>query len=269
MPTRPSSKIHVVALSDVDASAPTPLLELAAQTGLSLLPDGVCAQQYCDFLLHYSKGCLWLKSTAEDALGAICVDFDDDSLHYRQRRPVRPEALLKAGGIKRGQSARVVDATAGLGLDAFLFASAGAQVTMFERSPVLHALLLDGLRRGMHSPEQRVRESVARMHLQHGDSAQLMLQTLEDRPELIYLDPMFPERKKSAKVKKNMALLQQLLHAEPEAETLLHVALQIAGKRVLVKRPRHAPFLDGRKPSFSHEGKSSRFDVYLSAQHAS
>ena len=206
-----------------------------------------------------------MQSTDEGAAGAVCVDFDNESLQYRQRRPVKPEALLKAAGVKHGQSSHVLDATAGFGLDAFLFASAGASVTLIERSVILHAMLSDGLERGAVSADEKVRAAVTRMQLLHGDSAVMLAQHQSTPVDIVYLDPMFPERKKSAKVKKNMALLQQLLHSEAQAEHLLANAIGVASKRVVVKRPRHAPFLEARKPSFSQEGKSSRFDVYLCA----
>lgn len=263
MPTDLLNKPYKIAIADMDQSATLPLSQLAVTTGLPLLPAGFTPLQYCEFLLFYKNGCLCLQNTDEDSAGAVCVDFDDESLRYRQRRPVKPEALLKASGVKQGQGSKVLDATAGLGLDAFLFASAGAQVTLVERSPILHAMLADGLARAARSADERVSESVARMHLLHGDSASVMARWDEAQAEIVYLDPMFPERKKSAKVKKNMFLLQQLLHAEPQAEDLLENALKVASKRVVVKRPRHAPFLDERKPSFSQEGKSSRFDVYV------
>lgn len=263
MPTELTTKPHEIAIADSDQSASQALSELASDTGLALLPVGVPPAQFCQFLLFFKNGCLCLQNTDEDAAGAVCVDFDDESLRYRQRRPVKPEALLKAAGVKQGQDCRVLDATAGFGLDAFLFASAGAQVTLVERSAILHAMLADGLARAASSADERVRASVARMQLLQGNSATMMGHWQDARAEIVYLDPMFPERKKSAKVKKNMFLLQQLLHGQPQAENLLENALRVATKRVVVKRPRHAPFLDERKPSFSQEGKSSRFDVYV------
>ncbi len=257
-----------IALADPEAAAIDVLSALAAQTGLPILPAATAAKDYCQFILFFHNARLSLQSTDEGAAGAVCVDFDNASLQYRQRRPMQPEALLKAAGVKHGQSCQVLDATAGFGLDAFLFASAGAQVILIERSAILHAMLADGLARGAMSADDKVRSAVARMRLLHGDSAAMMLEQGKMPVDIVYLDPMFPERKKSAKVKKNMALLQKLLHSEAQAEHLLANALQLANKRVVVKRPRHAPFLEERKPSFSQEGKSSRFDVYLCTENA-
>lgn len=217
-----------------------------------------------DFQLQKKEGCLALVRISDPALGAISVDFDDATLAWRQRHRQQPEALLKAAGVRAGQPMRVIDATAGLGQDAFILAHAGCDVLMLERSALLHALLEDGLQRAGRSEDVRVRNAVARMNLLLADSSCIDLAALGEAPDVIYLDPMFPERrKKSAKVKKNMFMLQQLLDQEPAAECLLHNALQAARKRVVVKRPRVAGFLEERKPSFQLLGTSSRFDIYL------
>ncbi|MES3006230.1 MAG: class I SAM-dependent methyltransferase [Pseudomonadota bacterium] len=216
----------------------------------------------CDFLLFYDRGRLSLQQNGRGAAGPLCVDFEDGALAYRQRHSTQPEAILKALGAKHGESLRIVDATAGWGLDAFVLASAGHRVELCERSVVLHALLQDGLRRASASMDDWVVAAAGRMTLQLGDSSQLLSER-EDMPDVIYLDPMFPERRKSAKVKKNMFLLQQLLQDDRPSETLLHDALPMARRRIVVKRPLHAGFLENLKPSFQLTGKSSRFDIYL------
>ena len=217
-----------------------------------------------DFQLCKKDGLLTLIRVGDPSLGAVSVDFDDKAMAWRQRHPLQPEALLKATGVRMGQSLRVIDATAGLGQDAFMLAHAGCDVLMLERSLLLHALLEDGLQRAAQSEDVRVRNAAARMQLVLGDSSCIDFATLGDAPDVIYLDPMFPERrKKSAKVKKNMFMLQQLLDDEPPAGGLLLKALQAAQKRVVVKRPRIAGFLEERKPSFQLLGSSSRFDIYL------
>ena len=217
-----------------------------------------------DFQLQKQNGHLALIRVSDPSLGAVSVDFDDATLAWRQRHQQQPEALLKAAGVRTGQPMRVIDATAGLGQDAFMLAHAGCDVLMLERSALLHALLEDGLQRAAQSDDVRVRNAVARMRLLLADSNCIDLAALGDAPDVIYLDPMFPERrKKSAKVKKNMFMLQQLLDHEPAEEGLLHKALQAARKRVVVKRPRIAGFLEERKPSFQLLGTSSRFDIYL------
>ncbi len=253
----------LLGVCDLDGTAKTDLVSLADKLNARVVSTSEKAENICQFLLTFENGILHLQECGPAASGAVCVDFENEALEYRQRRQAPPEALLKAAGIKQGSMAHVVDATAGFGLDAFLMASAGCQVTLLERSPVLHALLENGLQRGRVSENPRVRQSVGRMTLIHADSERWLAETAAEPPEVIYLDPMFPERRKSAKVKKGMALLQKLLATEAGGEALLGVALERAQKRVVVKRPRIAQALAGRAPSFSHEGKSSRFDVYL------
>lgn len=220
--------------------------------------------EHPDFLLQQYEGRLGLCRVSDPSLGIVSVDFEDGTLAWRQRHPQQPEALLKAAGVRPGQPLKVIDATAGLGQDAFIFANAGCQVLMLERSPLLHALLEDGLQRALNSADMRVRDASARMQLLQADSLVVNLDDLPLVADVIYLDPMFPERRrKSARVKKNMFMLQQLLDEEPAEEGLLQKALLAARKRVVVKRPRVAGFLDGCKPSYQLTGTSSRFDIYL------
>ena len=219
---------------------------------------------HSDFQLQQHDGLLVLVRLSDPSLGAVSVDFDDKTLAWRQRHPQQPEALLKAAGVRPGHPLSIIDATAGLGQDAFIFANAGCNVLMLERSELLHALLKDGLNRASCSQDVRVRDAAARMSLICADSARLDFAALAEAPDVIYLDPMFPERrKKSAKVKKNMFMLQQLLNDEPAAAGLLQTALLAARKRVVVKRPRIAGFLEDCKPSYQLLGTSSRFDIYL------
>ena len=104
------------------------------------------------------------------------------------------------------------------------------------------------------------------MHLVHADAVQWMNELdASDFPEVVYLDPMFPHRQKSAQVKKEMRLLQKLLGIDEAEGELLAAAQRIATKRVVVKRPDYAPHLDGRKPSMQIKGKKHRFDVYVKA----
>jgi 16S rRNA (guanine1516-N2)-methyltransferase len=217
-----------------------------------------------DFKLERREGHLTLICSSDPSLGAVSVDFDDSSLAWRQRRPSQPEALLKAVGARTGQPLRILDATAGFGLDAFMLANAGCDVLLLERNAVVHALLADGLQRAADSEDDRVRRAVSRMRLLHTDSTLIGLDILGGVPDVVYLDPMFPERRrKSAKVKKNMAMLQRLLDAEADAPGMLAWAMALGARRVVVKRPRIAGFLDDCRPSYQLAGSSSRFDVYL------
>ncbi len=253
------SAIVVVAAASSDL-APEDVSVLARRLSLPLVSSEHPSTSPESFVLFYDRGRLSLRHEVKGASGSVCVDFETSSLIYRQTHQTQPEALLKAAGVKKGITLNVLDATAGLGQDAFILACAGCHVTMVERSKVLHAMLVDGLRRAQGSDEPRLTSIIHNLRLHNADSGDFLPQEPID---VVYLDPMFPERKKSAKVKKNMYLLQQLLHSETATDALLERALKIAGKRVVVKRPRHAGYLEGLKPSFQMLGKSSRFDIYL------
>ena len=205
-----------------------------------------------------------IKQTGKGAPKPVFVDFVSGPLAHRNRHKANAkELIIKAVGIKPGQNINVLDATAGLGRDAFILAAFGCNVDMMERSPVVFMLLQNGMQRAIQQLE--IESILARMKVYNLDALDYLKssdKSLVSIPDVIYLDPMFPERTKSAKVKKEMSVLQLLL-AEDSAETgLLDVARNVARKRVVVKRPRLAPSLDDRPPSFSITGKSSRFDVY-------
>lgn len=168
--------------------------------------------------------------------------------------------IAKAVGIQPGVRPTVLDATAGLGRDAFVLACLGCQVHMIERHPIVAALLTDGLRRARL--DTQVAGIVQRMPLLIGDAIELMHAWTADAPQVIHLDPMFPSRDKSALVKKEMRLFKPLVGADDDAPDLLAAALALATHRVVVKRPRKAPSIAGATPTYSLDGKSSRYDVY-------
>ncbi len=168
-------------------------------------------------------------------------------------------------GVAGGQRLQVLDATAGLGRDSFVLADMGCAVTLCEREPVIAAMLAQGLQLALARGDEWLRQVVQRMRLFPGDARDpgAMPAGLAD---VIYLDPMFPERDKSAAVKKEMALFQALLASadcQQDAERLLLWALDQDVARVVVKRPPRAPYLAGRQPSHSIAGKAVRFDVHV------
>lgn len=175
-----------------------------------------------------------------------------------------------------------IDATAGLGQDSFLLAAAGFSVYMFEQDPIIAALLEDALDRAKSDPV--LANIVERMHLFAEDSIsalqrlgtslsrdEQMPQTSDSqpyltvKPDVIYLDPMFPERTKSAAVKKKFQLLHHLEHPCENEEELLSAAMNIQPRKIVVKRMAKGPFLAGKKPSYSIKGKSIRYDCYVYA----
>ncbi|PHV10950.1 SAM-dependent methyltransferase [Chitinimonas sp. BJB300] len=206
---------------------------------------------------------LALFSLGKGAPGPVWVDFVAGAAGWRRKHGGgRGQGVAKACGLKSGATPRVLDATAGLGRDSFVLASLGCAVEMIERSPIAAALLADGLQRA--AADADVAAIVARMRLHHGSAVALLTAWLGERPDVIYLDPMFPEtRQKSALSKKEMQAFQAVVGADADADGLLAPALALAKDKVVVKRPRHAPNLAGAKPAYSLEGDSVRFDCYL------
>ena len=195
------------------------------------------------------------------APGAIRVDFLSGAVaHRRQFGGGSGQMIAKAVGIQAGVRPTVLDATAGLGRDAFVLAQLGCSVVLLERQPIIAALLEDGLQRAQRDPE--VAPILARMRLIHGDAIARMRTWEEPPPQVIYLDPMFPHRDKSALVKKEMRLFRPLAGDDVDAPDLLAAALALASHRVVVKRPRKAPAIDGPAVGYTLEGNSSRFDIY-------
>lgn len=172
------------------------------------------------------------------------------------------ELLVRAAKIKEPSGTlTAIDATAGLGEDSLLLAAAGFRVTLYEHNPVIFQLLKDALERASNIPE--LAEIVARMQLIHGDSIQAM-QCLETPPDVILLDPMFPERQKSALVKKKLQMIQKLeIPCADEADLLL-AAMNARPKKLIIKRPPKGPCLAGIKPDYSLTGKAVRFDCFAS-----
>lgn len=214
-----------------------------------------------DFALQWGADGLQLQDLAPKAAGPVRVDFVGGALaHRRLQGGGSGQMIAKAVGIQPGIRPLVLDATAGLGRDAFVLAQLGCQVRLLERHPLIAALLADGLRRGRLDPE--VAPIVERMQLCPGDAIAAMRAWSDEPPQVIYLDPMFPHREKSSLVKKEMSLLRPLVGDDDDAPELLAAALALASHRVVVKRPRKAPGVSGSKPGYVLEGKSSRYDIY-------
>ena len=170
------------------------------------------------------------------------------------------ELLVRAARTRGVTAPTVVDATAGLGEDSLLPAAAGYTVIMFEKDPVIAALLRDALDRA--ADDSQLAEAVARMTLVEGDSV-AGLRELSFSPDVVFLDPMFPERTKSAAVKKKFQLLHHLERPCEDEEGLLAAALAARPRKVVIKRPPKGPWLAGAKPSHSLAGKAVRYDVIV------
>ena len=218
--------------------------EHAAECGLRLVRDG--------------EG---LALAGEDML--LRADFARLLPRTRPDR-LQGELLVRAARLKGAQDPRAVDATAGLAEDSFLLAAAGFRVELYERDPVIAALLRDALARAEADP--RLSPITGRMRLHEEDSV-AALGRMDAAPDLVYLDPMFPERRKSAAVKKKLQLLQRLEApcTDADAEALLRAAVAAGPRKLIVKRPPKGPHLAGVKPAYSLEGKAVRFDCIVPA----
>ena len=208
------------------------------------------------------NGHLELIDHDQPNLTPVVIDFVSGKVDYRRKYGhAGGEAISKAVGIKQGWRPKIIDATAGLGRDAFVLATLGCRVHMIERCEMIAKLLEDGLRRAKgHATVGTLINK--KLSLAYGDSRKELLHTPFD-PEVIYLDPMFPDKKGTALVKKDMRILQCIAGKDADSGELLKLSLSIATKRVVVKRPAHANHLAALNPQMSVNTKKYRFDVYL------
>ena len=202
---------------------------------------------------------------AHDLGNAILIDFvSGKNAHRRQFGGGRGQPLAKAIGLKKGATPTIIDATAGFARDAFVLANLGCQITLIERNPLIATLIEDALLRAANDDD--IAEVIQRMSLINYDAIEYLTKLdKQNRPEVIYMDPMYPSREKSALVKKDMRLLHQLAGPDTDSEQLLEAARKTALKRVVVKRPKSAPFVGEQKPATSIESKNTRYDIYLSS----
>ncbi|MBV1881391.1 MAG: class I SAM-dependent methyltransferase [Pseudomonadales bacterium] len=238
-------------------------------------------QSNCIAVLFWQEDKLFLQSFSNQGYKPFTIDWAMGKSDYRRTHGGRGELIAKAVGVKKGFLPSVIDTTAGLGQDSFVLAGIGCQVTMLERSHAVRAMLWDGLRRAKES--STIGMVANNMSLVSGDSVKYLESIAPlDPPDVVYCDPMFPARSKSALVKKEMRVFKDIVGEDKDAALLLHQALKVAKKRVVVKRPKKAPRIDDSgvidegsqnqlviqsrssiEPSHSIEGKTCRFDVYI------
>jgi 16S rRNA (guanine1516-N2)-methyltransferase len=241
---------------------------LAQQLKLGIVKS-VSQQPLPPYLLCCTANGLQLQSSQVRRQKPVWVDFTRGKAQYRRLTLANQRQLLaQATAVKSNNPAInspfIIDATAGLGQDSFILACLGCRVHMLERHPVFAALLADGLKRGLANPS--VANIVARLSFSLADAIEQLPQPgqTQPRPDIVYLDPMFPSRSKSALVKKQMRIFHELAGADEDQNLLLAGALTVANKRVVVKRPAKAEHLAGIKPSYKLLGKTIRYDVYMS-----
>ena len=203
-----------------------------------------------------------LTLVGEDGL-SLTPDLTEMLPRLRRDR-LAHELLVRAAKIRGVEHPTAFDATAGLGEDALLLAAAGFTVTLYESDHVIAALLADSLARAAADP--RLSDAVVRMQAREGDSIAALHKLADldaEPPDVVYLDPMFPERRKSAAVGKKFQLLHELERPSANPEELLEAALAARPRKVVVKRPVKGPYLADVKPSYSLTGKAVRFDVMV------
>lgn len=258
----------VVAISADRGIPKSQLGKLALQTSLPLASPQISA----DFLLHITTDKLTLRKIDKNAKKpsknplSISIDFaEGKSQHRRLHGGGKGQDIAKAVGLHKISDPTVLDLTAGMGGDAFVLASLGANITMVERNPVVHALLNDALDRAKLKVDTELAAILARLVLKKHHAIDYLNQLNEaEYPDVIYLDPMFPSRNKSAQVKKEMQFFHDIVGNDDDSEAVLLLALNKAQKRIVVKRPRLAEKLtESVQAAFEITGKSTRYDVYL------
>ncbi len=218
----------------LDDTATEHARRLARQFQLPILSDLPDSGEY---LLADAEGVSLCRAGEK---GRVRVDFGGGAAQYRRTKG-GGELIAKA--VNHTTKPTVWDGTGGLGRDSFVLASLGLNV---------------------HTFEQHLQDIARRMTFHYGNAVELMRElAVQSRPDIVYLDPMYPERQKSAAVKKEMAYFHSVVGAAQEEAGLLAAARAVAKKRVVVKRPRLGEFLNGEKPAYQYTGKSTRFDVYL------
>lgn len=247
-----------VPLSYTDEKLHSKAITIAEKWGIQLIqPEQI---DNSSFVLMLDENNLSLHSLGDNKFSPIQINFNQGKNYYRQHYAGGKNQLIaKAIGISQGLYPKVLDATAGYGSDAYVLASFGCTVTMVENHPVMAALLAQALEMSNDNPV------ISRLHLQYMDSINFLEKIDAKEYDVIYLDPMFPEKTGAAKVKKNMQILHQLVGKPKNEEHLLRNAISKAHYRVVVKRPNSAPFLANLSPQHQLSSKKQRFDIYINA----
>ena len=191
-----------------------------------------------------------------------CSFTEGPILHRLKYGKGRGQNLAKAVGMKFNKNRNIIDATAGLGYDSFILASLGANVTLIERSQKMHTLLQNGIDEGI-SFGGEIEKIINRMELVFGDSKDILPKLT---PEVIMIDTMYKDRKKTALVKNNMRLVREIVGPDSDYIELLKIALNCAKNRVVLKQPRYAePIKEITKCSHQILGKTIRYDVFMTS----
>lgn len=231
--------------------------KLADELGSELIYE-INSSENSGLVLCYDERGLFLTD------GELCVRSDFADMQKRLKAAgAKTELILKAAKIKKDRSEiRIVDATAGMGEDAVILAAAGYNVTMYEKDPVIAAILNDNIERSAKNP--LLAPIIERMTLIKSDSVEAM-KYMSGEADIILLDPMFPARSKSALIKKKFQLIHLIEAPCDNEDELLNAAFVAKPKKILVKRPVKGAFLANKKPDYSISGKAVRYDCFVFA----
>lgn len=218
-----------------------------------------CASQECDFVLTAQDRSTGIELHQLSAKKPLVFAIDIQSFVKQQGTYPAP----KQGAFNQAlgkQTKTVIDATGGWGGDSLLMCAQGLQVTMIERHPILALLLSDAMQR-LSSSQWACQHQIKVPEVHHGSSIDLLAQL--QSADCIYLDPMFPpKRKKSAATNKYMTLLHSFVGQDEDVEQLWQAAMDNTDKRVVVKRPDYADAIR-RQPDVRFGSKLVHYDVYL------
>jgi 16S rRNA (guanine1516-N2)-methyltransferase len=267
--TSPPQKIEsIVGICCGDVAVRDQAEQLSKQFQQPLFIQDPARLEPGQYVLWVTTQGLCLQATGKKTPGPVTVDFvNGANAHRRQFGGGKGQMIAKAVGVKGSYRPHVVDITAGLGQDGFVLATLGCDVTLIERSPIVYSLLSDGLSRAQLSADPDLQDIMSHIHCYQQQSDEYLQQL--DHADVIYFDPMFPERSGKAEVNKSMKAFHSLVGGDGDAGDVLALALTKARYRVVVKRPRKAPAIHDQYPALSlpapnvvFEGKSTRFDVY-------
>lgn len=204
----------------------------------------------------------------------VRIEWSDgkETLHYThsfdhpgfyRRINAKGQAIVKAFSNKQRSIHSVLDLTAGWGVDSFILAHHGKRVTMLEQSEIVYSVTAESLQQALHS--SRLSSAASNINSLNTNSLEY-LSNMEANAgfDCIYLDPMFPTHKSTAKPTKDMQLLQKLTE-NLDIETCFELALEKAKNRVVVKRPLKSVPITSTQPDLVYREKTIRFDVYLTA----
>ncbi len=260
--TAPPVRLAVVADPD-DRPAWQRAERIADQLALPLVTGGDAVPGAFDLLLDVDADCIGLREANRPRSRPLVIDLVHMSRMFRPTAGGRDPLVRAVGPLRENRT--VADATAGLLRDAFRLACRGYCVTALERSPVLAVMIEDALARAAAGGDRRVREALTRLSFLHGDACDHLARLADSqRPDVVYLDPMFPPRRHPALSKKDIRLCRLLAGDDTDADRLFMQARAVARRRVVVKRHPHVPPI-APDPSHRIHSKMIRYDVYVTS----